>query len=938
MINIRKIGSMKVSEEVMEMLTKIGMRPAERINQREIEKEWEGSEVGEVEEREVNELLLEIFKLVEFFDRSGWIDGMNKENVGILNSEWNNFDKTEVLRRTKNNIMSWEENYIRAWDKSFRDASKNLINKLERMKKLGKYIHQMNLVVNKLSEEVFKVKDMVKDFGLKETKELLIKLHDGLRTLASLAKEIKMNDFDWQNTSGIGSSGIYFLKDLSPSYTSHLKDSFELNYGLGNDYDSNVHEGLKAEKAEFDRILGEWLRGVDRILESMVNIGRGYNYNVDDLFRELKPMLLGIHKKEYKFDIKSLFSSYFGKYEDPGQFGYRIWNLYDELLKIGVRKDYIFNLIKELEKLGIEKSKGIANNILLSKINKSRVSAAPEKLDFKFTQRPNLLQGINEAIKIESISVGEMAKIILGDLHAWQRLIDRSPEIFGKILGTGEFNVMDRLIQEMHQAREVKKIKMRGEEVPESLKAAEGGDVSQKIQKEMGRSCLYTLESDVKKVILNFIMNDFDKMVCIDFMKKFLYGPMNDGFQVGLFFKFYGKNIAPINLNLLRSGKLNKYREFASEFHGHTQSILEKAGINTDDKLFNGLKRFKLIERIFHNNDLDRELVGQDEFKIDKGYDNLFLSMLNSKWDLDQDVVNKLINVGLNKQIDLKMSQTEKAKEIEAIANHIGINLNNFRNDLIEIRQILVNGSPIPSSMKEKIYRVDNDLNNLLNGELILKYADKAEPKRAELFELNYDLGDGLRFQVLPDKSIEHFYVGAATQCCQRAGGPGESSMVDSFINGDAGVVVLRKGKEIISQSYFHYAEGEGGKGYILDNVESNMALVKKYGINLDNLYVNLAMKVKSDTGVDYFKCGAGYNKLNNSNFGTEKMKNDPRKFHPSQEDVYVDFNADESHLNLLAPKFEVKPVAMKKSASRRIGDLLKVAGKFYEMVMEATW
>jgi len=252
---------------------------------------------------------------------------------------------------------------------------------------------------------------------------------------------------------------------------------------------------------------------------------------------------------------------------------------------------------------------------------------------------------------------------------------------------------------------------------------------------------------------------------------------------------------------------------------------------------------------------------------------------------------------------------------------------------LMEFRQIISDSKEIPFSWREKVYKVNNDLESILMGDILINYIGKAKNKDAKVLSLNYEMSDGLRFEVLKDKSIEHFKVGAATQCCQRPGGAAESSMLDSFINPLAGVLVLRKGREIIAQSYFHYVPEDNG--YILDNVEANVRLVRKYGINLDNLFANLAMKIKEDVGASYVKCGKEYNKLGESGFGNSKMEEDPRYFELAESEdrrVYSDFD-DEDHLDLLAPKVPITPIEMKKRAFNKFDKLLKFTERFEMMI-----
>ena len=103
-------------------------------------------------------------------------------------------------------------------------------------------------------------------------------------------------------------------------------------------------------------------------------------------------------------------------------------------------------------------------------------------------------------------------------------------------------------------------------------------------------------------------------------------------------------------------------------------------------------------------------------------------------------------------------------------------------------------------------------------------------------------------------RTSQHVYsiqnsFGRVTNCCQRVGGIGHASAVDSYINKYASVLVLEFLKnntwEIASQSYFHYVFGPNsnvpqenrdpnGPGFILDNVEHNDFLCRKLNINLN--------------------------------------------------------------------------------------------------------
>lgn len=93
--------------------------------------------------------------------------------------------------------------------------------------------------------------------------------------------------------------------------------------------------------------------------------------------------------------------------------------------------------------------------------------------------------------------------------------------------------------------------------------------------------------------------------------------------------------------------------------------------------------------------------------------------------------------------------------------------------------------------------------------------------------------------------------------------------------------------------------------GIILDNVEINPNNVKKYNINLNEIYAALAQKAKQDMNLKYFRCGLDYNKLSDTQFAKKRLKEDPREF--AVNDPYSDFDEDKN-LDLLTPKFQINP------------------------------
>lgn len=441
------------------------------------------------------------------------------------------------------------------------------------------------------------------------------------------------------------------------------------------------------------------------------------------------------------------------------------------------------------------------------------------------------------------------------------------------------------------------------------------------------------LSEDLRKVLYKYAMNNFETNNFLRLLKMF------DNNTFVKFLNFYHNYIKKIDTNLLVTGKFYKFYEILNvadkknyEFSPILAAI-KALGANSDEKLLGMINRGFMILATLHNNNYGMPKANSMtyDFVSDDFLKDLFLSMMSSKWDFKQDVTDKFINIGLNSKIDKMINVT--GSDAKFIADKFGINLDRFRNDLMEIRRIISNGAEIPFSWREKIYKIDNNLNMLLSGEILLNYTNEVNPKEKQLFNLNYEMNDGLRFEVLPDMSLEHFKVGAATQSCQRAGGAAETSMIDSFINGLAGVLVLKRNSEIISQSYFHYVPEDNG--YILDNVEANIRLVKKYGINLDNLYANLAKRIKEDWGISYFKCGRNYNKLEDDLFELGRLENDPRYFELEKSEdikVYSDFD-EKDHLDLTNPKFPIIPIDMKIKVANKFDKILKISEFFKVMV-----
>lgn len=212
--------------------------------------------------------------------------------------------------------------------------------------------------------------------------------------------------------------------------------------------------------------------------------------------------------------------------------------------------------------------------------------------------------------------------------------------------------------------------------------------------------------------------------------------------------------------------------------------------------------------------------------------------------------------------------------------------------------------------------QVDSDFTILKSAEAYQELYEKAENKIPEIFLLDYSINPRLRFRVLKDKDPRHLKIGVETNCCQRVGdnAAGETAARDSFINKEAGVLILEwlndnKIWVILSQSYFHYVPRHNS--YILDNVESNSKNINLSGIKLEEVYAYYASQISNKLNVQYFLAGKGYSKLEIDKFNSKSLRNDPRTFNPNsltkeRRTHYTDFKP-KSSIDLTRPKFKIK-------------------------------
>lgn len=211
------------------------------------------------------------------------------------------------------------------------------------------------------------------------------------------------------------------------------------------------------------------------------------------------------------------------------------------------------------------------------------------------------------------------------------------------------------------------------------------------------------------------------------------------------------------------------------------------------------------------------------------------------------------------------------------------------------------------AEVKKMVSKISTDLTTLRTFNEIIDLLHNYEPKNKNLFNLNLQINDKLRFKVLKDKDPYHFQVGIDTDCCQRLGGAGQEAARDSFVNPLAGVLILEwldgADWKILGQSYFHYVPKENG--FILDNIESNDKNVEESDINLDEVYAWYAQEMKNKLKLSYFRCGIAYNKITNDLFEQSSFTEDPRTFHEIINNPYSDFD-EGRHLDLTKSEIDV--------------------------------
>lgn len=189
----------------------------------------------------------------------------------------------------------------------------------------------------------------------------------------------------------------------------------------------------------------------------------------------------------------------------------------------------------------------------------------------------------------------------------------------------------------------------------------------------------------------------------------------------------------------------------------------------------------------------------------------------------------------------------------------------------------------------------ETDLQFLSDAETYKKYFNLVQPKNKNIYEVNYQINNKLRFRALKEKDPRHLRIGIETDCCQRVGGAAETCVVDSFINAYAGILILEIKEEeswqLLCQSYFHYVPKDNG--FILDNIESS-DLAKNISNQELAKYYNLLAKYAIANGFNYLLAGKGYSDINVDFFKTDSRPQDPRTFNDDVDVNYSDYKPDD--------------------------------------------
>lgn len=348
-------------------------------------------------------------------------------------------------------------------------------------------------------------------------------------------------------------------------------------------------------------------------------------------------------------------------------------------------------------------------------------------------------------------------------------------------------------------------------------------------------------------------------------------------------------------------------------------------------KRFTGTRKEKMIKIMVSADLLDDYYYIKEDIVNSKYIDKILYGVYHSAVELYGKIntakgpeysgeSSKDINDVINNLLKIKESLEKEGYDAEKIlpSDQIKI-LKEFGNvksldEFVEQLGVFFNKA---GEVRHKIRKLNYLFETFNQISALKKYYGTADEKVKELFDANIE-GDNWRFRVLDSYDPYHFQVGLDTDCCQHLGGAGDMAAVDSFINAEAGVLLLEiesvKGDYVLaSQSYFHYVPDE--KLFILDNIEAgNMGnekgqklIEKTTGYTFEELYAIFAQKI-IDKGYKNVLVGKAYTEvLKGKNFETNSRTDDPRYFKVEDEygDAYSDFD-EENSIDLGSPKFKI--------------------------------
>ena len=397
---------------------------------------------------------------------------------------------------------------------------------------------------------------------------------------------------------------------------------------------------------------------------------------------------------------------------------------------------------------------------------------------------------------------------------------------------------------------------------------------------------LYDKQNNTLNLVIASNKNYFDEIE--DFISKYL-----DRFSKTIDSVFHD-----IKNNFLLINEISKIEDLVQEYeteYVELENYVTFNNVQNFSQYIKLMKRYIDLCKIFHNESIDLSY-------IDLLFNNLSI-------DLKQNYIEDLITI-----LEFKKDQKNNIIKLEKISQAFkekgfDLNIEDFNKNLEKINRYIdsfYNKTLVATPEFVLISKsLGTDLSYGLMHDALVKYIGVAKPKDENLFKLDLSFDD-YEFKVLKYLDPLHFRIGIETNCCQRLNGKdGEEAAIDSFINPLAGVLVLYKNGNILSQSYFHFVPEDNG--YILDNIEYNLNEVKKYDDNIKDQKSDYLVTIYKKYGellqeknpeIKYVKIGKKWTKISLDSFKQSSMKKDPRKF--STKEIYTDFSFKD-HVDLFS-------------------------------------